>query len=580
MKMFEAIRVKIIILKTKLSPKGEEPGTVRVTERLLELQDSRNWRLRNAAFRQLKKQIHNIKSCADKELLLNKLFCYDWYMGSSSRQASAWALGELNELRAAGLLIALLKDEDLLVQRAAATALGKLKDPRAVEPLAHVLAENWFDSQVHEAAAYALGEIGDPRAAAALIPLLEHDNNMVRSAAVWALTNIGGQDTAGQLIKALGKKTPDVRLLAAKALHDIGETKWMNIIHGNNGDFMRLGACSDSRALEPLVSALGENRSLEILEAAVKALGELKDPRAAEPLVRMLGGEYWAVGKAAAMALKAIDHPRLAELLISKLDDESPRVRQYAALALGEREDPRAVEPLIRKLGDPDKSVREESATALGKIKDPRAVEPLIERLGDPDKSVIARVIYALGAMQDPRAEEPLIRMLDDMERNIRCKYDGIDNSDLRSLIADALGETGSQKSVGILIRTLGDVNGYARVNAANSLDKLREPQWKELIKGDQEDFGRLQMCGDARAASAVEYGLRQWKTLLGQEVLYHYRSEAAAELIRIARLFPELPVLDAATRDVIYGPHNDFSYSSDCSAHVDAGGIGLSPGE
>ena len=59
-------------------------------------------------------------------------------------------------------LIQTLKDKDWDVRRAAAQALGKIADTRAVEPLIQTFKDNWG---IQEAAALALGEIGDLRAA-------------------------------------------------------------------------------------------------------------------------------------------------------------------------------------------------------------------------------------------------------------------------------------------------------------------------------------------------------------------------------------------------------------------------------
>jgi HEAT repeat protein len=55
------------------------------------------------------------------------------------RQAAAEALGKIKDRRAVEPLIAALKDESFSVRQAAAEALGKIKDPRAVEPLSAAL---------------------------------------------------------------------------------------------------------------------------------------------------------------------------------------------------------------------------------------------------------------------------------------------------------------------------------------------------------------------------------------------------------------------------------------------------------
>jgi len=78
------------------------------------------------------------------------------------------ALGESGDRRHVPELIAALEHEDSNVRRLAASALGKLRDPRAVRPLL-ILLEREERPQVRQYAVKALGRIGDPQAR----PLLE-----------------------------------------------------------------------------------------------------------------------------------------------------------------------------------------------------------------------------------------------------------------------------------------------------------------------------------------------------------------------------------------------------------------------
>ena len=55
------------------------------------------------------------------------------------REAAASALGHLKESRAVGPLILALEDEDYIVRENAAESLGKINDTRAVDPLIQAL---------------------------------------------------------------------------------------------------------------------------------------------------------------------------------------------------------------------------------------------------------------------------------------------------------------------------------------------------------------------------------------------------------------------------------------------------------
>jgi HEAT repeat protein len=70
-----------------------------------------------------------------------------------------------------------------------ADALGKLKDPWAVEPLLTLLVDS--DPDVRKHAACALGAIGDPRAIGPLIAALGDESSDVREAAEGALGTSG-----------------------------------------------------------------------------------------------------------------------------------------------------------------------------------------------------------------------------------------------------------------------------------------------------------------------------------------------------------------------------------------------------
>jgi hypothetical protein len=73
------------------------------------------------------------------------------------------ALGQSGNPENVPELVAALRHEDGNVRRLAASALGKIGDPRAVEPLLSLLADE-TKPQVRQYVIKALGRIGDPRA--------------------------------------------------------------------------------------------------------------------------------------------------------------------------------------------------------------------------------------------------------------------------------------------------------------------------------------------------------------------------------------------------------------------------------
>lgn len=82
-----------------------------------------------------------------------------------------------------------LGHNDRAFRQFAAVVLGKIKDPRAVDPLITALKD--ADSGVRGKAAVALGKIGDPRAVGPLITALKDADNSVCTKAAEALVKIG-----------------------------------------------------------------------------------------------------------------------------------------------------------------------------------------------------------------------------------------------------------------------------------------------------------------------------------------------------------------------------------------------------
>lgn len=107
------------------------------------------------------------------------------------RRTAVMKLGMLGGDLAVNTLIRVVGNhhEDLIVRGRAALMLGKLGDPRAVEPLIDALDAPGFQTPLY--AAEALGKLGDPRAIEPLIHIMNTHNDRMREAAERALENLG-----------------------------------------------------------------------------------------------------------------------------------------------------------------------------------------------------------------------------------------------------------------------------------------------------------------------------------------------------------------------------------------------------
>jgi HEAT repeat protein len=297
------------------------------------------------------------------------------------------------------------------------------------------------------------------------------------------------------LIKALDyQKESDVRHFAACALGRLGDSRAVESLItalGDNEWHVRthvaeaLGEIGDPRAVEPLITALGDNE-WRVRTHAAAALGEIGDPRAVKPLIRALGNYDQMVSGHAAEALGKIGDSRAVESLIAALGNDDSMLRKYAAKALGKIGDSRAIKPLFASLGDKDRGVRKCAEEAIASIDwqpdrgtngaiywiikgkwdkcieigEP-AVEPLIPALGDNNSDVRKNAATALGQIGNPRAVTPLINATRDIDLGVRQKA------------VEALGQIGDPSAVFSLIVTLGDVNSDLRKYAAVALDKI-----------------------------------------------------------------------------------------------------------
>ena len=305
------------------------------------------------------------------------------------------ALGEMKDKGAVEPIIALLKDKDMRVRKAAVEVLGEINDKRAVEPFIALLKNK--RSNVRVEAADALGEMKDKRAVKPLIALLKYKDWDYRDwdiqiAAMNALGKIGDPRSVEPLVavaKAKGKDSMDrkIRSIAVRAL---GEIK-------------------DKRAVEPLIALLKDK---DMRRVAVRALGEIKDKRAVEPLIKLLDEDD---APFVSEVLANIGEPAI-KALTEALTDKRWSVRSRSAYALGKIGNEQAVGPLIALLKDSNKSVLIAAAQALGKIKDERAVEPLIALLKDSNSGVRGAAADALGEIKDKSAKgaaETITKMKD-----------------------------------------------------------------------------------------------------------------------------------------------------------------------
>jgi HEAT repeat protein len=102
--------------------------------------------------------------------------------------AAAEALGWLRDERAVPMLLLTLNDDDANVREIALEALGRIGHPAALEALMEALHDE--SEWLRRAAAQALGDLGDPRAMHALTAALQDDSRVVQDAAFESIKRV------------------------------------------------------------------------------------------------------------------------------------------------------------------------------------------------------------------------------------------------------------------------------------------------------------------------------------------------------------------------------------------------------
>lgn len=312
----------------------------------------------------------------------------------------------------------------------AATWLGDTRSPQVVSWLLKAL--DHAESKTRRAAATALGKIGDPRA---LAPLAEASARIPADKDFLSQQVIGimAAQSLESTLQLAGHKNVNIRRLATESV-------------GHN---VRRNPGSARWAL-PILAQRVEDLAPEVRRAAITALGMLDGNEKAYPLIIQAKADPAPPVRAAvATALGSYRPPQGSEELLALIDDEEDAVRLKAIEACGVRKEEAAVVPLINyrshrnpeikrlviqtlatinptklhgslrevfseAVFDQDPEVRLASVLGLKVIKDPRVLDIMSVLLQDPDPRVKEATLRAYGETGFPQAMQPLLAVLQD----------------------------------------------------------------------------------------------------------------------------------------------------------------------
>lgn len=389
--------------------------------------------------------------------------------------------------RATDVLINLLDGESVLIQAAAAEALGGLRTKKSIHKMSEAML--------------------DPRQSLTTKILLAK-----------ALGNTNDRDTVEPLIKMLAVDDPGLRQAAKKSLEKVTKQAADNDSAWWKDWWNRYKSKTREQWLEDIVLKQEENTRqleakleqlrLEVSQKSIKLLETRTGKTDPKMLIDALKSDYPDVRIFAAKELAKIKEPSVIDALIEAALDKQEEVRIDVVQRLGEIGDERAVKPLINALDDESLVVREKAARALGLLGKPEATEPLISTLNSNTNLLITcAIIDALGQIGDTKAADPLLTFLSHPESKIRecaaASLGGLRNaraiepliatlSDeqerVRWYAADSLGKIGNPVCVDALIKLLTDASARVRESAVTALGQIGNQQAVEsLIKATQD---------------------------------------------------------------------------------------------
>jgi cyclophilin family peptidyl-prolyl cis-trans isomerase/HEAT repeat protein len=291
----------------------------------------------------------------------------------------AYALGRINDPRAAPVLLSLLGTPGRYTAAFAARGLAALKASQSLSALRQIVEERKADQAVVIQAVRGLGTLGD----AGVIPLLV---KLVadRGADPWlrleAATSIGAlatANTAELLIELLADPLPGVRGTALRALARVDADLFIATLAG----------------MEP-------DRDWTVRVAEASALGTLPAERSMPRLTMLLEDSDQRVIPSAVEALAASKPSGVEKILIEKLRADDFGVRAAAAAALGGLKTTSAIPALIEAYkvaqGDVTYAARDAVLTAINTIEPATGRQMLQQALMDKDWALRLRAATLL----------------------------------------------------------------------------------------------------------------------------------------------------------------------------------------
>jgi len=246
------------------------------------------------------------------------------------------------------ILLNHLEDRDEIVRQQIVTLIGELENPGSVPNLIKILEKDEYQN-VQKAAAEALAKLKDRRAIPPLLEKLDSSYPLVRHYAVTALKNFNDDIIITKLLAILANtdETIDVRHQAALSLGKIG-----------------------NKTAEPELLQIYQSpdQPVESKLLAATALGMLGNPIGFDFAMKFTDNDQAYLVGIALTALGHIKDAQALSILIDYLKYGNKAQRAIAAEALGNLGDSKAIPALQQAASDPISNVAEIAEESILKL--------------------------------------------------------------------------------------------------------------------------------------------------------------------------------------------------------------------
>jgi len=400
-----------------------------------------------------------------------------------------------------GKIVALLKNDAIEKQIAAAIVLGELKakGPGVAEGLADVLGSGVPLLQVH--ALDALSRVGAKKALPSIFPLLTVSNDDVRRAATKAIASVG-DDVVPTIKQKMATASPDERRALDAALAALGgKDAFSALVKGL--------ASSDADAAKAAALAVREQIKNADGNKRRTYLAEIENFLEAQ---KKKGGSPGATA-AAVKILGYLEDEKTVATLLKYANDEKAHasVRQEAIIAFrfalgGDKPSAKVIETLVKAAEAQDRTLAQTALHTLASLKVSEETAKRLDKLAmhaDVDRARF--VLEFLGRMGGPEAAKTLTKVLTTTTNKLlgEAAAAGLaGKEDAVPALAKALLETKNPDRAWLLRNVL---RPMAKKISSAIRKQILEEAMDRLAAGERNYEAHLDIARDADAEAVAE---------------------------------------------------------------------------